>query len=168
MRMKALNFKNPLTWFAVGFGSGLSPLAPGTSASFIAGLIFYFVFFPYLENLSLKFISLIYFIFLLSCFFFGLLIYEKIIGKEDDVNIFVWDEFVGMWIACFPLFFLKTLWPWILISFVFFRILDIWKPSFIGHFDRLKGPLGVMMDDVVAGLISALILVTSFYFLQFS
>ena len=41
--MKDLNFKNPLTWFAVGFGSGLSPLAPGTLASFIAGLIFYFL-----------------------------------------------------------------------------------------------------------------------------
>ena len=166
--MNSRNYKNPLTWFAVGFGSGLSPFAPGTLASFIAGLIFYYLFFPFSQPHSMKLICVSYLVFLLVSFFFGLFIYKSIMNNEKDEKIFVWDEFVGMWIACFPLFLLSSPWPWILISLISFRIFDIWKPLFIGYFDRLKGALGVMMDDVLAGLISALVLYGSFNLLKLS
>ena len=43
--MRLVNYKNPLTWFAVGFGSGLSPWAPGTFGTLMAGLLFYFLIF---------------------------------------------------------------------------------------------------------------------------
>ena len=56
-------------------------------------------------------------------------------GKEKDAKIFVWDEFVGMWISCFPLFLFASPWPWILLSFVLFRIFDIWKPFPINYID---------------------------------
>ena len=164
--MKSVNYRDPLTWFALGFGSGLSPYAPGTAASFIAGLLFIYLFFPFLDNLTISSALVIYFIFLIICFWFGLEIYKRTMGEEKDAKIFVWDEFVGMWIACFPLLLLPSPWPWVLFSFVTFRILDVWKPSLIGYFDRSEGALGVMMDDLVAGLISALILLGFFYFLQ--
>ena len=163
--MKEVNYKDPLTWFALGFGSGLSPLAPGTVASFIAGLLFYYLFFPFFEAQTLGSAFLIYLIFLLICFFFGLEIYKRTMRGEKDAKIFVWDEFVGMWIACFPLILFLPPWPWILLCFVLFRIFDIWKPSLIGYFDRSEGVLGVMMDDVMAGFFSAIVLVGIFYFL---
>ena len=163
--MKEVNYKDPLTWFALGFGSGLSPLAPGTVASFIAGLLFYYLFFPFFEAQTLGSAFLIYLIFLLICFFFGLEIYKRTMRGEKDAKIFVWDEFVGMWIACFPLILFLPPWPWILLCFVLFRIFDIWKPSLIGYFDRSEGVLGVMMDDVMAGFFSAIVVVGIFYFL---
>jgi len=76
--------------------------------------------------------------------------------------MFVWDEFVGMWIASFPLVVFESFWPWIIFSFVLFRIFDIWKPQPVSYFDKLDNPYGVMMDDVIAGLISALILTIAF------
>jgi phosphatidylglycerophosphatase A len=60
-----------------------------------------------------------------------------------------------MWIACFPLIISQSPWPWIVLSFVLFRVFDIWKPFPISYFDRLESSYGVMMDDVLAGLISA-------------
>ena len=57
-----------------------------------------------------------------------------------------------------PLFLLPSPWPWIILSFVLFRIFDTWKPSMIGHFDSSEGSLGVMMDDIIAGTFSALII----------
>jgi len=164
--MKQVNYKNPLTWFAVGFGSGLSPLAPGTVASFISGLLFYYLFFPFFKALTLSSALLTYFIFLVICFWFGLELYKKTMGEEKDAKIFVWDEFIGMWIACFPLLLFPSPWPWILFSFVIFRVFDIWKPSLIRYFDHLEGSAGVMMDDLVAGLVSGLILLGFFYFLE--
>ena len=79
-------------------------------------------------------------------------------GAEKDSKIFVWDEFVGMWLACFPLVVFESFWPWIIFSFVLFRIFDIWKPLPISYFDNLDSPYGVMMDDIIAGLFSALII----------
>ncbi len=79
-------------------------------------------------------------------------------GEEKDAKSFVWDEFLGMWITCFPLIFFNFNWFWILFCFVIFRVLDIWKPQPIKFFDKLDNSFGVMMDDVLAGFISALII----------
>ena len=153
--MRLVNYKNPLTWFAVGFGSGLSPCAPGTFGTLMAGLLFYFLIVPFLEPFAFIYTVIFYLFLLISGFFFGLFIYEKTMGEEKDARIFVWDEFVGMWIACFPLIISQSPWPWIVLSFVLFRVFDIWKPFPISYFDRLESSYGVMMDDVLAGLISA-------------
>ena len=81
---------------------------------------------------------------------------------KKDAKIFVWDEFVGMWVASFPLVVFESFWPWIIFSFVLFRIFDIWKPRPVSYFDKLDSPYGVMMVDVIAGSISALILTIAF------
>ena len=97
---KDLDLKNPLSWIAVGFGAGLSPIAPGTIASFVAALFYFFVIHHFSE-ISLFF--LIFLFFILLTYFFGIFIYNKTIGSENDPRHFVWDEYVGMWIACFPI-----------------------------------------------------------------
>jgi phosphatidylglycerophosphatase A len=75
----------------------------------------------------------------------------------DDHRSLVWDEFIGQWIALIP----ALLAPWwaVVIGFVLFRLFDVWKPWPIRWLDRqLKGGMGVMIDDVVAGIFAAVVL----------
>ena len=162
MTSNRVNFKKPLTWFAIGFGSGLSPFIPGTVGSLLAILIFYFLIVPFLRPFAYIFILTAYVLLVVTSFFFGLYLYRKTMAAEKDAKMFVWDEFVGMWIASFPLVVFESFWPWIIFSFVLFRIFDIWKPQPVSYFDKLDSPYGVMMDDAIAGLISALILTIAF------
>ena len=157
MAYNRVNLRNPLTWFAIGFGTGLSPFIPGTAGTLLAILVFYFLIVPFLKPFAFIFILTAYVLLVITSFFFGLYLYKKTMTTERDAKIFVWDEFVGMWIASFPLVVFESFWPWIILSFVLFRIFDIWKPQPIRYFDRLDSPYGVMMDDVIAGLFSALI-----------
>jgi len=89
-------------------------------------------------------------------------------GKDDhDPSEIVIDEVVGLWIALMPLS--AGLWhagadPWLFPwpgwvgAFVLFRLFDIWKPWMIGWADRRGDALGVMLDDVIAGVFAAIIL----------
>lgn len=65
------------------------------------------------------------------------------------------DEFAGMWVTCI---FIKQAIPWVIAAFIMFRLLDILKPWPIRRFERLPGGLGIVADDVVAGLIGAALL----------
>ena len=159
---KNLNLKNPLNWFSIGFGSGLIPLAPGTFASILAALIYLILIDPNLDSfLSISF----YVVFIILAFFFGLFIFPQSSGDIKDPSFFVWDEFVGMWIACLPLSFFELTWVWLIVAIIFFRFFDIWKPWIIRDFDLMEGPFGVMMDDVVAGIFTSIILVLTLYLL---
>jgi phosphatidylglycerophosphatase A len=83
-------------------------------------------------------------------------IYEKEVGTHDNSEIVI-DELAGMWIAMSIGGVLSESLLLGLIAFVFFRIFDIWKPSIIGKIDReAPGGLGVMGDDVVAGIFAGL------------
>ena len=138
---------NPIHLLAFGFGSGLSPKAPGTVGTLVAVLI-YLV----LPNMSpSNYAGLI-----LVSFFFGIWLCGKTaedLGVHDHGGI-VWDEFVGYWITMFMapsgLF-------WVLLGFGLFRLLDIFKPWPIKWADKkLAGGLGIMLDDVFAGIMAAL------------
>lgn len=77
--------------------------------------------------------------------------------KHDPCEIVI-DEVVGQWISILPL----AMWPqelsievwYLLFSFGLFRMFDITKPGLIGWADRQIGPLGVMLDDVIAGIMT--------------
>ena len=157
-----MNLKNPLSWLSVGFGSGLSPIAPGTVGSFLALIIYYFLFF---ENIIEVIDHLIFLLFLLISFFIGLFIYPKTVEEQEDPGSFVWDEFVGMWVACIPLSLIDDPLVWLFITFLLFRILDIWKPLGIKHFDGKHGAFYVMIDDVLAGMFAAIIVIFLSFFL---
>ena len=138
---------NPIHLLAFGFGAGLSPKAPGSVGTIVAVLI-------YLVLPSMP--PIIYAGLVLLSFFFGIWICGKTaedLGVHDHGGI-VWDEFVGYWITMFMapsgLF-------WVLLGFVFFRLLDIFKPWPIKWADKeLAGGLGIMLDDVLAGIMAAL------------
>jgi phosphatidylglycerophosphatase A len=86
-------------------------------------------------------------------------------GKADhDPSEIVIDEVAGQWIALLPVLFgaanngvpVLALWPGWLAAFVLFRFFDIIKPGPVGWADRKAGPLGVMLDDVIAGVLAAI------------
>lgn len=67
----------------------------------------------------------------------------------QDPQLVVWDEFVGLWIALIAA---PQGWYWMLAGFALFRLFDIWKPWPVSWADeKIKGGLGVMFDDVIAG-----------------
>lgn len=99
-------------------------------------------------------------------FFSGLwAIKAETAGKPDhDPGEIVIDELVGVWIALLPVIYgasrmgadLLALYPGWIAAFLLFRLFDIWKPGPVGWADRRGDPLGVMLDDVIAGVFAAI------------
>ncbi|QUJ77614.1 phosphatidylglycerophosphatase A [Sulfitobacter albidus] len=86
-------------------------------------------------------------------------------GSDDhDPSEIVVDELVGQWIALLPLSIaswrmgidITVMWPGWIAAFALFRLFDIWKPGPIGWADRRGDALGVMLDDVIAGVFAAI------------
>lgn len=86
-------------------------------------------------------------------------------GAEDhDPSFIVVDELVGQWIALLPLSYaawsmgisMLAMWPGWIAAFALFRLFDITKPWIIGWSDRRGDALGVMLDDVFAGVFAAI------------
>jgi phosphatidylglycerophosphatase A len=145
--------RHPAGWIAIGFGSGLSPVAPGTVGSLVALL-------PWLALRELS--ALYYVIAVFVAFAIGVWACSWVVRalRISDPSIAVWDEFVGLWIALAPLVLIPASAWWILVGFILFRIFDIWKPFPISWADRnIDGGLGVMLDDVIAGIYAAIVLV---------
>jgi phosphatidylglycerophosphatase A len=85
----------------------------------------------------------------------------KRLGVHDFGGI-VWDEFVGYWITMFAA---PAGWLWVAVGFVLFRVFDIWKPWPIRVADQqVHGGLGIMLDDVLAGIYAGLALQALAYF----
>ena len=144
------------------FGIGYLRPAPGTWGSLFAII---------LAILIVEVFGVIGFIFaLLSITIFGwwaTSVYLKQIKTKDPSEVVI-DELVGQWIAVLPIaisaFYFKLepfdLWPGWISSFLFFRIFDILKPSLIGWADEKTGALGVMLDDIFAGIAAAICTIT--------
>ncbi len=84
------------------------------------------------------------------------------IAKKEDPNIVVVDEVAGQWIALAGATALN--WKSFLLAFLLFRLFDIRKPPPVRQCERLPGGLGIMADDVAAGLLSALVLFLAGWF----
>jgi phosphatidylglycerophosphatase A len=94
--------------------------------------------------------------------FVGLLLYSLLakgpgrkLVKTKDARPIVIDEVVGMWVA---LLFLPYRIGYLLSAFVLFRLFDILKPFPADHTQRLRGGLGIMVDDIIAGIYASAIL----------
>ncbi len=147
---------NPVHFISLGFGTGLSPRAPGTVGT-IAGIVIYLLIegMPLLYYLSLVFLLYLAGIRLCACT-------AQVLGAHDHPAI-VWDEIVGFLIT---MTFAPEGWQWIITGFVLFRLFDIWKPWPIGWVDRhLQGGHGIMADDLLAGIFALTILEIIVYIL---
>ncbi|WP_428772124.1 phosphatidylglycerophosphatase A [Vibrio sp.] len=148
-----ISLKNPWHLLATGFGSGLSPVVPGTMGT-LASVPFYLL----LVQLPLPLYGLVV---LVSCIV-GVRICQITsddMGVHDHGSI-VWDEFAGFWLTMLvvPLLGLDPFdWHWLLAGFVLFRFYDMVKPWPIGWLDRqVHGGLGIMLDDIVAGVMAGI------------
>jgi len=153
----------PAGWLACGFGSGLTPVAQGTFGS-LAALLPWLL----LRSLSMP----LYLSVLVVGFVVGVWACDvagRALGVDDHRSL-VWDEFIGQWIALVPLLIPALLpirlsiWWLLLAGFALFRLFDVWKPWPIRWMDRhLKGGMGVMVDDVAAGIFAAIVLALAMY-----
>ena len=147
-----MDIKKLLLIIGQGFGSGLSPVAPGTVGSFVSATIFYFLIWDSISSWSGIGLFLL---FIAVSFFMGIFVSSQVSGDDEDPKSFVWDEFVGMWISCVPLLFIDKEIYLLLLAFFIFRFFDIFKPLGIKSFDSKSGAFYVMTDDVIAGIYSA-------------
>jgi len=136
-------------FIATGFYSGYLPKAPGTWGSLV-GLLLFFL----LHTLTLQiYLAVVAGIFVLGTFAAGEA--EKIMDRKDP-GLVVIDEIVGILITMIAI----PATPLAMaLGFILFRIFDIWKPFPIRLIDqRFHGGLGIMLDDIVAGIFSLVIL----------
>ena len=141
---------NPWHLLATGFGSGLSPVVPGTMGT-LAAVPFYFLLaqLPFVAYLAVVAVSAV----------IGVAICQKTsddMGVHDHGSI-VWDEFVGFWItmAIAP----AATWQWVLAGFILFRFFDMVKPWPISWLDKhVHGGFGIMVDDILAGFMAMIAL----------
>ena len=134
---------SPAHFIALGFGVGLVPFAPGTFGTLLA-LALCWALSLVLPALAIAFVAIpLFFVGVWACEVTG-----RNLGAADHGSM-VWDEVA----AFLPLAALASASVWLqLLAFVLFRIFDIWKPPPIRFLERnVKGGLGVMVDDLVAG-----------------
>jgi phosphatidylglycerophosphatase A len=140
-----------ILFFATGFGAGFSPVVPGTMGTLIAIPIYYFI--SSISSISFP----LYELTLVAFFFFSSWVAgqaEQYWEKKDDRRIVI-DEIMGflvtmLWVTKTPLS--------IVSGFVLFRFFDILKPFPIRHLERVKSGFGVVLDDVLAGIYSNILL----------
>ncbi len=145
------SLKNPAVLLATWFGYGYLKPAPGTWGSLAA----------------LPFGAALYFGGGMPALVIGTMLiiiigywaaerYDRISGSHDSKEIVI-DEVAGQWIALLPVCFFTGLnVKYIILSFILFRFFDITKPWPISRLDKkVSGPLGVMIDDIVAGVFAA-------------
>lgn len=142
-------WQNPAYFIAFGFGSGLSPVAPGTCGT-IAAIPLYWL---------LSFCSWpVYIALTCAAFILGVKVSDRVsrdLGEHDYKGI-VWDEIVGYLLT---MFLVPFGWLWAIAGFILFRLFDIWKPWPISWVDkRVHGGLGIMLDDVLAAIPAWIIL----------
>ena len=146
---------------ATFFYSGLLKPAPGTWGSLAALPVFYL-----LHVLGGPILCVIGVVVSFAAGYWATGV-ETASSDVKDPGWIVIDEVAGQWIALLPLSFgaahvgmpITALWPGWIAAFLLFRLFDIWKPGPVGWADRKGGPLGVMLDDVIAGVFAAICVV---------
>lgn len=143
---------NYISYFiATGFYISLLFNIPGTIATIVATCLWLSIFFIFTKYQL--------FILIIISFFIGIFIchYASYYIKSHDHKSIIWDELVGTWftIMFLPEFSIK----WIIFNFLLFRFFDIIKPWPIYWFHKnIKGGIGIMIDDLVAGILTCLLL----------
>jgi phosphatidylglycerophosphatase A len=142
---------HPFHIISLGFGSGLSRIAPGTAGTLFAWAAF--------EVLN-RYVTVAEWGLLIVVGFFAGIGITGFTAKKmrvEDPSAIVWDEIVAFWLVLLmvtPASFTGRLW-----AFIVFRFFDMVKPPPIRYFDRrFKGGLGIMLDDMVAAFFTLLVI----------
>ncbi|CAL1241455.1 phosphatidylglycerophosphatase A family protein [Candidatus Methylocalor cossyra] len=138
--------EDPRCLLAYGFGAGLAPVAPGTFGTLAAVPVY-----GLMSSLPLAtygaLVAVLFLAGIPACRHA-----ESRLGRRDPAGV-VWDEMVGYWIA---MALVPFSWNTAALGFLLFRLFDVLKPWPIGRLERaLRGGLGIMLDDAVAGGLTA-------------
>ena len=140
---------NPVLFFAFGFGSGLAKKMPGTMGT-LAAIPVYLAF---VKTNFWIYSALTILVTVIGIWICGGA--AKRLGEHDYGGI-VWDEIAGFLIT---LWWVPFSWNAVLYGFILFRIFDVVKPWPIKWIDqKVDGGLGIMLDDVLAGILAAVVL----------
>ena len=149
LKLQARLLRDPIHFLALGFGAGLSPYAPGTVGTLVAVPLIMFI-----GSFGWTALAIAALLMGVS----GVYICDasaKKMGVHDHPGI-VWDEFTGFAITMLAV---PLTWYWLIVGFVMFRFFDIVKPWPIREADHsLKGGLGIMLDDIIAGVFAGAVL----------
>lgn len=153
-------------WIATGFGSGYMKPAPGTWGS-LAGLVAWLLMVAGLHRAGGPWGPWVLLAAPIALTLVAVWASDRVVSEtgQKDPSFIVADEWAGLWFALTPLLFTITVQPqplslWaarLVAPFMLFRLFDIWKPGVVDRAQRLPGGWGVVMDDVLAGLLAALI-----------
>ena len=156
-RVDATLLRHPVHFLSLGFGSGLSPYAPGTAGTLAAIPLFWLM-----ASLPLA----VYLGIVAVLFIVGIYLCQQTtdnLGAHDHSAI-VWDEVVGYLLTMTAVPFD---WRWVIAGFFLFRLFDVWKPWPVRILDRrVQGGLGIMVDDVGAAVYAALSLQAILYIIE--
>ena len=165
--LRQMSWSDRLAWLiGSGFGSGLSPLAPGTAGAGAAAVIYCALMFliPAGADYSILTRLLVLAVLVLGGTAVGVWATGRMsTDANPDPGTAVWDEFVGMWITLIPTAWaawrlpdalLPPWWPlwFVALCFFVFRAFDTLKPWPCRRLEDLHGGWGIMLDDVAAGL----------------
>lgn len=142
-RVPARMLRDPAHFLSLGCGAGLAPVAPGTIGTLL-GIPLWLL----LQGLPLPFyLGVLFVLFFAGAWVAGRT--SRALGAHDHGAIVI-DEVLGFLVAMTAA---PQGWEWILAGFLAFRLFDIWKPWPISWADRrVHGGLGIMLDDLLAGL----------------
>jgi phosphatidylglycerophosphatase A len=153
----ARNASDYLALAIATFGVGFLPLIPGTFGS-LASVGLFLLFTQIATGTSLFVLVLLFTLVVTFAGIWAASRTEELSGRKDPGKVVV-DEVAGQMLALLPLtlFNLQPLTRGVIVSFILFRLFDIFKPYPAGRFERLKGGYGIMCDDLVAGAYAAVI-----------
>lgn len=153
--LKKLRLGNPVHFMALGFGTGLAPVMPGTFGTLAA--FPFLMAFPYITIAGQLLLTL-------AVCLLGFWLCDKTARDMQihDHPAIVWDEVAGMMITMLAV---PITLPNLVVGFALFRLFDITKPWPIRYFDKqVHGGIGIMLDDIVAGIFSLAALQALIYF----
>lgn len=149
-------FKSGIVQFVItGAWSGLSPVSPGTVGSAAALVVWYVL--SSCDLLPSSNVTVLMAVAISVIGTYTTYLHLKENPALEDPGYIVIDEWAGMFFALAPLSYQEPI--LIGLAFAVFRLLDITKPSIIGWADNREGAFGVMLDDVLAGILTAAIIV---------
>jgi len=154
--------------FVTLFGIGYLKFAPGTLASLITTIILYLIFLYTSQH-----VQFFLFVIIVCIFFYSLTAIKSIERqfKKKDPREIVIDEVVGQMLPLLSVPIYETLYIapkeyYCIAAFILFRLFDIWKPYPIGYVDsNVEGALGIILDDILAGIYSIIVLTIVFFIL---
>ena len=148
---------HPAHFLSFGFGSGFSPIAPGTAGTAITIPIFWLM-----SSLApLHYLAIVFVMFLIGVWVCA--ITTRALGVHDHGAI-VWDEVVGYLLT---MVMVPAELGWMIVGFFVFRLFDIWKPWPTRALDlNVKGGFGIMIDDVMAAVYSSMTMQLCLYIWQ--